>query len=137
VGVWGEQGRTVFAVKSPIGIGQAVIERQEATWPQAVVLRLCLKGLLRFRASNGTTALNAVASIQDGKPKVRLWQDDKEDAPLDEKSPLWMEVRSLGGSKPAQGLPLKDGYFEVALPRALFEGNPKGLPVTWVDFSRN
>jgi hypothetical protein len=62
----GEQGRTVLAVKSPFGISQAVIERQEATWPQAVVLRLYFKGLSHLRASNGTTTLNAVASIQDG-----------------------------------------------------------------------
>src|SRR5262249_38600854 len=66
VGVRVEKGRTVFSVKSPFGISQAVIERQEDTWPKAVVLRLHLKGLERFRASNGKATLNAVASIQGG-----------------------------------------------------------------------
>jgi hypothetical protein len=138
VEVQANKGRTVFSVKSPFGIGQAVIERQEDTWPKAVVLRLHLKGLENFRASNGKTTLNAVASIQDGKPQVRLWKDRKEDAPLDEKSPFWMAIRILGSDgKPADRMPLKDGYFEMVLPRAFFEGNPKAIALNWIDFYRN
>jgi hypothetical protein len=77
-------------------------------------------------------------SIDDGKQKVRLWKDGKEDSPLGEKSPLWMDVRIVGGDgKPARELPLKGGYFEVALPRALFEGNPKSVTLTWIDYYRN
>ena len=92
------------------------------------MLRLHLKGLENFKASNGKTRLEASASLQEGKPLVRLWKDGKEDAPLDEKSPLWMGIRIIGGDgKPARELPLKDGYFETALPRAFFEGNPKSI----------
>jgi hypothetical protein len=128
----------VFAVKSPFGISQAVIERQEDTWPKAVVLRLHLKGLSSFRAANGKIRVDTAVSIDDGKQQVRLWKDGKEDAPLDEKSPLWMDVRIVGGDgKPAKELPLKDGYFEVALPKALLEGNPKSITLTWIDFYRN
>ena len=77
-------------------------------------------------------------SIQEGKVKVRLWKDGKEDAPLDEKSPLWMDVRIVvGDGKPAKELPLKDGYFEVVLPKAFFEGNPKSITLNWIDFYRN
>jgi hypothetical protein len=69
---------------------------------------------------------------------VRLWKDRKEGAPLDEKSPFWMDVRILtGDGKPAQTLPLRDGYFEVALPRAFFEGSPKSITLKWIDFYRN
>ena len=133
-----EKGRTVFTVKSPFGISQAVIERQEDTWPKAVVLRLHLKGLSSFRASNGKTTLGAVASIQDGKLQVRLWKDRNEDDRLDEKSPFWLDVRIVGGDgKPAKELPLKDRYFEVALPKALFEGSPKSITLNWIDFYRN
>jgi hypothetical protein len=77
------------------------------------------------RASNGKVTLDAAVALQEGKVKVRMWKEGKEDAPLDEKSPLWADIRIVGGDgKPAKELPLKDGYFEVALPRAIFEGNP-------------
>jgi hypothetical protein len=132
-----DRDKTVFDVKSPFGISQAVIEREGETWPDAVTLRLYLKGLESFRASNGKVRVDAAVSIQDGKVKLRLWKDGKEDAPLDEKSPLWLDVRIVGGDgKLARELPLKDGYFEVALPRAFFEGNPKSITVNWIDFYR-
>ena len=137
VEVRADKDKAVFAVTSPFGISQAVIERQEATWPKAVVLRLYLKGLSSLRASNGTVRLDAVVSIEEGQQRVRVWKDGKEDAPLDEKSPLWPDIRSVGGDgKPARKLPLKDGYFEVALPRAFFEGNPKSVTLSWIDFYR-
>ena len=138
VEVKAEKGKAVFAVKSPFGISQAVIERREDTWPKAVVLRLHQKGLSSFRASNGKVRVDAAVSIDEGKANVRLWKDGKEDAPLDEKSPLWTDIRSVGGDgKPARELPLKDGYFEMTLPRALFEGNPKAITLNWIDFYRN
>ena len=69
---------------------------------------------------------------------MHMWKCGKEDAPLDEKSPLWTDIRSVGGDgKPAQELPLKDGCFEVALPRAFFGGNPQSITVNWIDFYRN
>jgi hypothetical protein len=137
VQVRAEKDRTVFSVTSPFGISQAVIERKGDRWPKIVVLRLHLKGLENFRASNGKVTLAAAVSIPDGKPKVRLWKDGKENAPLDEKSPLWMDIRILTGkSKPARELPLKDGYFEMALPRVFFESNPKAITLNWIDFYR-
>jgi hypothetical protein len=120
-----EKDRAVFSVTSPFGISQAVIERRQDRWP-AVVLRLHLK-----------VVLDAVVSVQEGKPKVRLWKDGKEDAPLDATSPFWVEVRVVGGDgKPAGELPLKGGYFEITLPKALLEGNPKSITVNWIDFYR-
>jgi hypothetical protein len=133
-----EKDKTLFIIKSPFGISQAVIEREGEKWPDGVVLRLHLKGLEKFRASNGKVNVDAAVSSQDGKPKVRLWKDGNEDAPLDEKNPLWTEIRIVGGDgKPAKELPLKDGYFEVVLPRVFFEGNPKAITLNWIDFYRN
>jgi hypothetical protein len=60
-----------------------------------VVLRLHLKGLSSFRASNGKARVDAAVSMDEGKAKVRVWQGGKEDSPLDEKSPLWVDVRIL------------------------------------------
>jgi hypothetical protein len=130
--------KTLFTVKSPFGISQAVIERGDDKWPKAVVLRLHLKGLSNFRASNGNVTLEAAVSIQEGKQKVRMWRDGKEDAPLDEKSALWTNIRIVGGDgKPAKEPPLNHGYFEVTLPRVFFDGSPKSITVHWIDSYRN
>jgi hypothetical protein len=138
VQVQADKNKTVFIVKSPSGISQAVIERQEENWPKLVVLRLHLKGLERFRASSGKVRLDAAVSSQEGKVQVRLWKDGKEDALLDEKSPFWTDIRIVGGDgKLAKAIPLKDGYFEMALPGAFFEGNPKSITLNWIDFYRN
>ena len=136
VEVQSDKDKTAFDVKSPFGIGQAVIERLGDEWPKAVVLRLHLKGLESFRASTGTVTLDAAVSSQkEGNEKVRIWKDGKEDDPLDEKSRFWMDIRILtGDGKPARELPLKDGWFEMTLPPAFFEGNPKSITLNWIDF---
>ena len=59
VEVRAEKDRTVFSVKSPFGISQAVIERTDDRGPEAVVLWLHLMGLESFRASNGKVTLEA------------------------------------------------------------------------------
>jgi hypothetical protein len=138
VEVRADKGKAVFDVSSPFGIDQATIERVEDAWPKAVMLRLHLKGLSSFRASNGKVTLGAEVSIAEGDQKVRMWKGGTADAPLDEKSPLWTDIRIVGGDgRPAKELPLKDGYFEVELPRAFFEGNPQSITVNWIDFYRD
>jgi hypothetical protein len=138
VRVRANKDKAVFDVRSPFGISQAVIERRQSAWPKVVVLRLHLKGLSNFRVSNGKVRLDAAVAMEEGKTKVRLWKDGKEDAPLDDKSPLWTDIRIVGGDgKPARKLPLKDGYFEVKLPKGLFEGNPKSITLNWIDFYRS
>jgi len=136
VEVRADKDKALFIVKSPSGISQAVSERQDGAWPKTIILRLHLKGLESFRASNGKVTLDAAVSSQTGK--VRLWKAGKENALLNEKSPFWTDIRIVGGDgKPARELPLKDGYVEVTLPRALFEENPKAITVGWIDFYRN
>ncbi len=133
-----EKDTAIFSIRSPFGISHTVVERSDGKWPDAVLMRLHLKGLENFKATNGKVALEASASLQDGKPVVRLWKDGQEDVPLDSKSPYWIDLRILGGDgTPAKAIPLKDGYFELLLPRAFFEGNPKSITVNWIDFYRN
>ena len=38
---------------------------------------------------------------------------------------------------PTKALPLKAGYFEMQLPKELFEVNPKSIALNWIDFYRN
>jgi hypothetical protein len=138
VKVQSDKNKTIFSVNSPFGISQAVIEREGEKWPEAMVLRLHVKGLESFRVSNGKVTVNAAVSSQDGKLLVRIWKNGNEDAPLDQKSRLWMDIRIVGGDgKPTKELPLKGGYIEIALPKALFETNPKWITLHWIDFYRH
>ena len=130
-----EKNRIVFSIYSPFGISQAVIESTNGIWSESVILRLHLKGLENFKVSNDKVTLEAAVSSQDGV--ARLWKDGKENLPLDSKSPYWMEIRRIGkGGKPTTSIPLSDGYFEINLPKALFEDNPKSITVSWIDFYR-
>ena len=132
VEVQSEKDKTVFAVNSPFGIGQAVIEKTGEKWPAAVVVRLHLKGLEGFRASNGQVQLEAAASSQNEKSPIRLWKDGKEDEPLDSKSPYWMEIRIIRGSRTGAAT-----HFEMQLPRAFLEDQPKSITLRWIDFYRS
>ncbi len=133
----GSAGNVIFSVKSPSGIGSAAIERTADRWPATVMLKLHLGGLESFAISNGQVKLNVAVSSAEGKPRVRLWRDDKEGEPLDGKSPYWMDVRLVGAdSKPADHLPLRNGHFEMTLPKAFLDGNPQSLSLQWIDFYR-
>lgn len=135
VEVKSESGKVVFSIHSPVGISHAVIERKEKKWPDAVVLRLHLKGLENFEAANGKVRLAASVSSQDGK--VRLWKDGKENLPLDRSNLDWMNIQMIGSDgKPTRAIPLKDGYFEMTLPKTFLEGNPDAITVHWIDFYR-
>jgi len=138
VDVKAETGKVAFSIHSPFGISHAVIERGGEKWPDAVALRLHLKSLENFKVTNGKVTLEGSASLRDGKAEGRVWKDGKEDSPLDAKSPYWIDVRILGDDgKAAKEIPVKDGYFEMVLPKAFFEGNPKSITVSWIDFYRN
>lgn len=138
VDVKSERNKTIISIDSPFGISQAVIERRDARWPDAVTLWLHLKGLEHFRVANGRVKLEGSVSAQRGKPSARLWLGGDETTPLDRKSPYWLNLRIIGGDgAPATDLPLKDGYFELPLPRAFFESDPKSITVDWIDFHRN
>lgn len=130
-----EKDTTIFSVHSPLGISNAVIERTHDKWPDAVVLRLHLRGLEFFQTTNGHVTLKAAASIQNAN--VRVWQDGKEGHPLDSKGRYWIAIQMFDGDgKPTDTVLLKDGYFEMQLPRAFFEDNPKSITFDWIDFLR-
>ncbi len=130
-----ENGKAIISVQSPFGISQAAIERRGNQWPSTVMLRFHLKGLEMLRVTNGKDTLETAVSSQGAK--VWLWKDGKAGSPLDPKHPYWMETRMVGkDGKPVKMIPLKDGYFEMQLPKALIEHNPKSITLNWIDFYR-
>lgn len=134
VDVKSKDDEKMFVIRSPFGISNATIERTSEQWPEKVVIQLRLKGLESFKLSTDKLKLEASVSSHDGG--VRLWNDGK-DSPLDSKSPYWMDIKVLNSDGEAtKTLPLKDGYFEMEVPRKFFEGNPRSFKADWIDFYR-
>ena len=128
--------KTLFVIRSPFGISNAIIERTTEQWPDNVVIQLRLKGLENVKLSTDQLKLEASVSSQNGE--ARLWKDGKEDSPLDSNSLYWMEFEILDSDgEPTKAIPLKDGCIEMQLSKKFFEGNPKSFKVDWIDFYRN
>ena len=137
VTIQSHQGKTVLSVRSPSGIGGATIERAGETWLHPITMRLRLRGLEHFRATSGDLAIEAEVSSSDRTQRVRLLQKGKEVSAPKSGSPYWLAILPVGGDgKPARSIPIDDGYFEVTLPKALFERNPKSITLEWIDFYR-
>jgi len=135
--VSGDTNSTIFSTHSPLGIGQATIERTVEQWPNMVTLRLHLKGLERFRVTHGNTTLEASVSSHHDNLRFRLWVNQKENELIDSDSKHWMEIRMVGDDgKTINAIPLNNGFFEMHLPKAFFEENPKTLTIHWIDFYR-
>jgi hypothetical protein len=133
-----DKEKALFSIHSPFGISQATIERTEEKWPNSVAIRLHLKGLSSFRSFNGKVRIDAAVAMPKDKLQVRIWKDGQEDMPLDAKSPYWINIQMVGADgKTGKEIPLKDGYFELRMPQALFESNPKSITIHWIDFYRN
>ncbi len=131
-----EEKRTCFSIRSPRGIGQAVIQREADSWPEKIAIHLHLKGLEGFRISDGATTLHASVS-SSGVPLIRTWKGNEEDKPLDSKSPYWLNIKLVDqDGNPATEIPLKKGVIELQVPAALISNAPEKLTVHWIDFYR-
>lgn len=131
-----EKDKVVFGVGSRSGIGSATIERRAAAWPASARFKIYLKGLDQFQIDNGSVVLE-IAVGADGAQRISVIKDGKTSA-IDRKSAYWLEVQALGADgKPTKDRPLKNGWFEMTLPKAMLDGNPKTLKVKWIDFFRS
>jgi hypothetical protein len=126
--------RSEWAVTSPRGIGSATIERAGAAcWPEAVVLRMHLKGLETLRVSNGRVTLEvAASSARDGEVRASL-RSGKREQPIGPEHPYWPKVRI---TDPDGNVPFEGGHFEITLPPKLFEDDPERITLQWIDFYR-
>lgn len=137
VKVKGNEVATTFDIKSPSGIGRAVVERKGDNWPKVVIVRLQLKGLERLKISNGKFEIGMGVGVRAGKIDARQWKGGTDEVPLGADDPHRVAIRVFDKhEKPAVGIPLDGGHFEVALPAAFFKDNPQSLSVEWIDFYR-
>lgn len=128
-----ERDTAIFDVSSQSGIGGATITLANGKWPTTVVLRLHLHGMESVAVSNGKIKLTGSVLSHNGNTKrLYLSEVGKEG----EREPgTEIKVFDTAG-KPINGLPGDGGYFEITLPKALLEGQPKSLELGWIDFYR-
>ncbi|MBI1249053.1 hypothetical protein GC197_14575 [bacterium] len=128
-----EGEKTIFDITSEFGIDRATIQRKSKEWPKTILLRLHLNGLESLKISSGNVAVQL--SLGTGNHVIRtVLVSEKRVAEVPKDSPYFAEVRIVGGNGK---IPLKDGYFEVALPSKLLEENPDEIKLQWIDFYRN
>jgi hypothetical protein len=62
---------------------------------------------------------------------------DGTDSDVKKGSPFWTEIRVLGADgKPTLDFPVRNGYFEIALPAAMLRDQPPTITLSWIDFYR-
>lgn len=127
----------ILEISSHRGIGQAVVERKDGSWPTPLRVRLCLRGLESLRVEVGQWGLEAsVTSHPPYQRRVRVHGPEPLPAP-DPKSPYWVEVQLVGPEgKPVSEIPLKGGYFELTIPPIFLKDHPKKMQIHWIDFYR-
>jgi hypothetical protein len=125
--------KATFDVSCPSGIGGGTITIAKGKWPDTVVVRLHLGGLESFSLSNGKLKLSGSVSSHSGNKRQLSLSDVGKKGERDAGTEI--KVFDAAG-KPVKGLPGKGGCFEITLPKALLEGQPKSLNLYWVDFYR-
>ena len=130
-------GQTVFTISRGTGIGHATVRHPAGRWPEKIIVRVFLSGLEHFAISSGSVTLSAsVLSHSGNQQLLHLRQDGKEGPQLGNDSEYWMEIKTLDAAgKPVAGLPPKDGWFEMTIPKALLR-DAKELKLSWIDFYR-
>jgi len=138
--------RIVIEIRNERGIGGGNIKRTGGKWPETIVLRLHLKGLEQFKLINGADAIHMSASgdeeILVSNSKVNY--DLNKSVQLDESSEWWISaermvpINKIGADgKPSKISIQESGYFEITLPKKIFESNPESIRFQYIDFYRN
>lgn len=136
VSVKSTKGHAEFEVRSPRGISRATIRRTADRWPEKILFRLRLNGLENFKIETDALTIAGAVSSSDGE--IRQWIVAKEEVQLHPKHRYWSEIGILDRDEQrTRTLPLKDGCFEIRLPKSLLESNPESLTLHWIDFYRN
>jgi hypothetical protein len=122
---------------SPSGIGGATVSATGGKWPATVTLRFHFRGLVFFSVSNGKVTFSGSVLSHSGNKRLLYLTEGGTKKSLEKESPNWTEIEAFDSAgKPVDGLPGQDGYFQMTLPKALLEGGPKSLELSWIDFYR-
>lgn len=124
--------KLVTEVRSVRGIGRGSILSPGASWPDQVILQFHLRGL----ESLTVEADGVVWEVQvSSSPPHSVTSGYKNSEPAAESTETDLYI--MPDKKAVSEIPLPDGkFFEIVVPRKLFESNPSEIKLAWVDFYR-
>ena len=129
-----ERDTLTFHVASQSGIGGATVGVWRKGHGRRRSLFVCTSAAwnrLPFRTARSSSW--APSSSQNGHTQHLCLAEEGRD----EKREPGTEIKVLDATgKAIAGLPGKGGCFEIMLPPALLEGQPKSLELGWIDFYR-
>lgn len=118
-------------IHSQTGIGRATLQRRGCHWPEALTLRLHLRGLESLQLASGKHQIR-VEVINDEAGEVQLLVEDQAGKALPAKSPLRPQVTRHDSAEKANQI----GYFDVLVPAPLLASSQDRLELRWIDFFR-
>lgn len=140
VTVCGNAQRAIVSITCPAGIGNAVIQRTADTWPKQLALRLNLRGLEQVSILNLDASLTLRGSILSHGNHRQLLKvaKGKRSTKVGQDSPFFTKIEAFDRqSNPTREIPLVEGYFQLEIPAAMLNGNPKDITIRWIDFFRS
>jgi len=133
-----QKGRdTILEIRSPKGISMAAIRRLGDRWPDSVIVRLRLAYLENLDLHHDKVSVAASVGWSDKGLRMRQWALGNERAVINSTHPLYLPIRLLDREGQPATRGVEDGWFEIPLPAAFFEGNPETIHVAWIDAYRN
>lgn len=126
------ESKLVTEIRCERGIGRGALARPGTVWPEKVIVQLHVRGLEAFSVIAGEMdwELN-VSSLQEHKITSRLADREVVSESMDS------VVCVMPGKQPVSKIPLAEGqFFEITLPRELFEASPAEITLSWIDFYR-
>jgi hypothetical protein len=135
-----EDGRALIDVTSPRGIGGLTATLDAGQWPEAIVVRLHLRGLEQLEiAYDAYTLTTGKSSNSNPDPALELTVVE-EDGTVQTASPsadMWYPTIVAGGADGQETIPLPEGgYFDITLPPHFSQGDYRSFRMRWVDFFR-
>jgi hypothetical protein len=131
-----EGARTVIEIHSQRGIGSAWFTVAKKPPVQEACVRLHTRGLESFCLSQGSMDTTVSLSSQPPYAVRQTCQPAGQlETALEPQDPHWIKVQIVPSGDATASIPLKEGWFELALPAtALAPGS--GFRLNWVDFFR-
>ena len=113
----------------------------DAKGPDAVILRLHLRGLENLRIDNGQIEIIASILSHSGNrilQRIRNVSDGTGKAKeLQAADPRRLAIKIVDRApKPTGKIPIQDGYVEIMLPAVLLAKPGSTLHLNWIDFYR-